>query len=98
MPNQQVPGDRASKVEADDAPASTDGKPPHSRFDEVEEQAKEFVKSHFGNPESGEVYGVGNDYETEEEQVKDEKASGAQAIWFIGTALVLTAIGYWFLG
>ena len=98
MPNHQVPDARASKVEAYNAATSTDSKPPHSRFGDVEEHAKEFVKSHFGNPESGEVYGVGNDYETEEEQVKEEKASGAQAIWFIGTALVLTAIGYWLLG
>ena len=34
-----------------------------------------FLKSHFGNPEGAEVYGVGNDYETEAHMRKGEKAS-----------------------
>ena len=95
MSNSQNPGSQSTHKEADTVPMAVDGKPPHSRFGDAEAHAKEFVKSHFGNPESGEVYGVGNDYESEEDQIKDEKASAGQAIWIIGALLILTAIGYW---
>ncbi|MBK6648387.1 MAG: hypothetical protein IPG42_00895 [Betaproteobacteria bacterium] len=88
MSNQQTHDTRDMKDDVSELPVP-------SQFDEFEDQAKEFVRSHFGNPESGEVYGVGNDYESEEDQVKQEKASAGQAIWIIGSLLLLTAIGYW---
>ena len=57
-----------------------------------------FLASHFGNPESGEVYGKGNDYETEEQQVKQEKASASQAVWYLGALALFLALGYWLFG
>jgi hypothetical protein len=54
-----------------------------------------FWKRHFGNPEADEVYGAtDNDYETEPEQIKDEKRMGRQAIWFLGAAAFLTLMAY----
>lgn len=59
------------------------------------EAAPGFWKKHFGNPESDEIYGVtANDYETEPEQIKDEKRTGGQSIWFLGAAAVLILILY----
>lgn len=59
------------------------------------EPAPGFWKKHYGNPESDEIYGVtSNDYETEPEQIKDEKRTGGQAIWFLGAAAVLIFILY----
>jgi hypothetical protein len=57
-----------------------------------------FFKSHFGNPEADEVYGSTNDYETEAEQIKDEKRTASQAIWFLGAFALLLLLGYVFLG
>lgn len=54
-----------------------------------------FFKTHFGNPEKDEIYGVtANDYETEPEQIKDEKRSSGQAIWFLGAAALLILLVY----
>lgn len=59
------------------------------------EPAPGFWKKHFGNPESDEIYGVtANDYETEPEQIKDERRAGGQAIWFLGAAALLIFILY----
>lgn len=56
-----------------------------------------FLESHFGNPESKQVYGAGgNDYETEEEQVKGEKISANQSLWYIGAFSVLMLLAYLF--
>jgi hypothetical protein len=57
-----------------------------------------FLKSHFGNPEAGEVYGVGNDYETEAEQTKDEKRTANQAIWFLGAFALFLLVTYLIFG
>lgn len=57
-----------------------------------------FLKEHFGNPEGDEVYGTANDYETEAEQIKDEKRSANQAIWYLGALAVFLLLGYLFLG
>lgn len=57
-----------------------------------------FLKSHFGNPEAGEVYGVGNDYETEAEQTKDEKRTASQAIWFLGAFGLCLLVVYLIFG
>lgn len=57
-----------------------------------------FLKSHFGNPEAGEVYGVGNDYETEAQMSKDEKASANQAIWYTGAFMLCLLVAYLFFG
>ena len=55
-----------------------------------------FFKAHYGNPEKDEIYGVSaNDYETEPEQILDEKRSAGQAIWFLGAAALLTLLAYW---
>lgn len=54
-----------------------------------------FFKTHFGNPEKDEIYGnSANDYETEPEQIKDEKRAAGQAIWFLGAAALLIFILY----
>lgn len=63
-----------------------------------DEAAPGFLKSHFGNPEADEVYGTGNDYETEAEQIKDEKRSANQAIWYLGALALFLLLGYLFLG
>ena len=56
---------------------------------------KGFFQTHFGNPEKDEIYGAtDNDYETEPEQIKDEKRSSGQAIWFVGAAALLTMLAY----
>ena len=56
---------------------------------------KGFFQTHFGNPEKDEIYGAtGKDYETEPEQIKDEKRSSGQAIWFVGAAALLTMLAY----
>lgn len=57
-----------------------------------------FLKSHFGNPEAGEVYGVGNDYETEAQMSKDEKASANQAIWYTGAFMLCLLVAYLIFG
>ena len=59
------------------------------------EPAPGFWKKHYGNPESDEIYGVtANDYETEPEQIKEEKRTAGQAIWFLGAAAALILILY----
>ena len=55
-------------------------------------EAPDFFKSHFGNPEGDEVYGTGNDYETEKGQKADNKVYAQQAIWYLG-AFVLIVLG-----
>ena len=66
---------------------------PDSKADKVG-----FLEGHFVNPESKEVYGAGgNDYETEEEQVKGEKISANQSLWYIGTFSALMLLAYLFL-
>ena len=67
--------------------------PPSARTPAV--PSKGFFQTHFGNPEKDEIYGAtANDYETEPEQIKDEKRSGRQAIWFLGAAALLTLLAY----
>ena len=67
--------------------------PPKARSPAVPK--KGFFHTHFGNPEKYEIYGAtDNDYETEPEQIKDEKRSGRQAIWFLGAAALLTLLAY----
>ena len=97
MSTSRAPAARIPADNVDTEPVALADEPSDSAFDQVEKKAKAFVKEHYGNPESGEVYGVGNDYESEEDQIVDEKASGAQAIWIIGAMFILTAIGYWVL-
>ena len=54
-----------------------------------------FFKKHYGNPEHGEIYGVtANDYETEPEQIKDERKSAGQAIWFVLALGLVTFLAY----
>ena len=54
-----------------------------------------FFKTHYGNPEKDEIYGAtSNDYETEVDQIKDEKKSAGQAIWFLVAAAMLTLLAY----
>ena len=54
-----------------------------------------FFKKHYGNPEKDEIYGVtSNDYETEADQIDDEKKSAGQAIWFLAAAALLTLLAY----
>ena len=55
-----------------------------------------FLRSHFGDPEAGEVYGTSNDYETEEQQIADEKVAANQSLWYIGVFTVLVFLGYLF--
>ncbi len=56
-----------------------------------------FLKSAFGNPESGELYGTGsNDYETEEQQIKEEKVSANQSLWYFGAFTLLLFLFYLF--
>ena len=55
-------------------------------------EAPDFFKSHFGNLEGDEVYGTGNDYETEKGQKADNKVYAQQAIWYLG-AFVLIVLG-----
>ena len=56
---------------------------------------KGFFQTHFGNPEKDEIYGAtANDYETEPGQIKDEKRTGGQAIWFLAAAALLTLLAY----
>lgn len=57
-----------------------------------------FLKAHFGNPEKDEHYGVGNDYETEADQTKDEKAWASQAIWYLGAFVLIMMIGVLIFG
>lgn len=58
-----------------------------------------FLASHFGNPDSENVYGDGgNDYETEPEMIKEERTVANQAIWFTGAFLLLVGLGYLFFG
>ena len=67
--------------------------PPKARLPAVSK--KGFFQTHFGNPEKDEIYGVtDNDYETEPEQIKDEKRSSGQTIWFLGAAALLTLLAY----
>lgn len=95
MPNPTHPNGRQRQDDVATEPMAMDG--PHSRLDVAEEKAKVFLKAHYGNPESGEVYGEASDYESEAEQILDEKAAGNQAIWIIGAFFVLAAVGYWVL-
>lgn len=54
-----------------------------------------FFKTHYGNPEKDEIYGTtANDYETEPEQIKDEKKAAGQAIWFLAAAAAITYLAY----
>jgi hypothetical protein len=69
-----------------------------NRVQATEHAVKNFARSHFGNPDAGEVYGQGNDYETEEEEIKKEKASANQAIWYTGAFGLLLLLGYLFFG
>jgi hypothetical protein len=67
--------------------------PPKARLPAVSK--KGFFQTHFGNPEKDEIYGVtDNDYETEPEQIKDEKRSSGQTIWFLGAAALLILLAY----
>lgn len=52
----------------------------------------DFLTSRFGNPESDEIRGTDNDYETEPEQIKDEKRTAGQAIWFLAAAVVVIVL------
>jgi hypothetical protein len=52
----------------------------------------DFLTTRFGNPESDEIRGTDNDYETEPEQIKDEKRTAGQAIWYLGLALVVIVV------
>ncbi|MBP8018661.1 MAG: hypothetical protein KAY82_01355 [Hylemonella sp.] len=63
-----------------------------------EDDNKDFLTSHFGNPEKDENYGVGNDYETEVNQIRDEKASASQAIWYLGAFVMIMVIGVLLFG
>ena len=67
--------------------------PPSARTPAV--PSKGFFQTHFGNPEKDEIYGAtDNDYETEPEQIKDEKRSSGQTIWFLGAAALLILLAY----
>lgn len=68
------------------------------RDEEGSSEKPGFLKSHFGNPEAGEVYGVGNDYETEAQMRTDEKASANQAIWYTGAFILFLLVAYLFFG
>ncbi|MEY2954070.1 MAG: hypothetical protein RLZZ401_2157 [Pseudomonadota bacterium] len=54
-----------------------------------------FLKSAFGNPEAGVVYGTGNDYESEEELKADTKIMANQSFWYLGALAVFLLLGYW---
>ena len=61
----------------------------------AKEEKQGFFKTHYGNPEKDEIYGTtSNDYETEVDQIKDEKKSAGQAIWFLAAAGLLTLLAY----
>ena len=55
----------------------------------VSPEAPDFFKSHFGNPEGDEVYGSGNDYETEKGQKADNKVYAQQAVWYFGAFVLI---------
>ncbi len=61
----------------------------------AEQPEQGFLATHYGNPEKDEIYGTtANDYETEPEQIKDQKRSAGQAIWFLGAAVLLILLAY----
>lgn len=67
-------------------------------FPRDRDKAKGFLQSHFGNPEKDEHYGGKNDYETEADQIKDEKAAASQSIWYLGAFVLILVIGVLIFG
>lgn len=87
---------KAVPVDATAVQADADAVPVDGEADGTKSGKPGFLRSHFGNPEAEEVYGTANDYETEEQQIAEEKVSANQSLWYIGAFTVLVFLGYLF--
>ncbi len=85
----------SSKTEAPEPSATTPGGANSTSAATPNAHKPDFLTEHFGNPEGDELYGTANDYESEPDQIKDEKRAAGQAIWYLGAFLLLVALVSW---